>query len=187
VRSADLDDARLLAAANSDPAAFGAFYDRYEIVVARYLARRVRDPEVIADLTAEVFAAALCAAPRYRPMEPVAAGWLIAIAHNTLAKSLRRGRVEARARRRLGIRDAVWFEDDELERVERLASADGSVVRLLDELPPEQAEAIRARVIDERGYPEIAQKLRTSELVIRKRVSRGLAALREEVMKERQA
>jgi RNA polymerase sigma factor (sigma-70 family) len=186
VRSTDLDDAGLLAAANSDPTAFGVFYDRYETVVARYLARRVRDPEVIADLTAEVFASALCAAPRYRPSEPVAAGWLIAIAHNTLAKSVRRGRVEARARRRLGIRDAVSFEDEELERVERLAS-DGSVVGLLDALAPEQAEAIRARVIDERDYPEIARELRTSQLVIRKRVSRGLAALREEVMKARQA
>ncbi len=187
VRSTDLDDARLLAAANSDSTAFGVFYDRYEILVARYLARRVRDPEVIADLTAEVFASALCAAPRYRPTEPVAAGWLIAIAHNTLAKSLRRGRVEARARRRLGIRDAVSFEDEELERVERLASTPGSAVALLEGLPRDQAEAIRARVIDERDYPEIARALRTSELVIRKRVSRGLAALREELIKERQA
>jgi RNA polymerase sigma factor (sigma-70 family) len=188
VRSAtELDDAHLLAAASSDSSAFGVFYDRYETVVARYLARRVRDPEVIADLTAEVFAAVLCAAPRYRPTEPVAVGWLIAIAHNTLAKSLRRGRVEARARLRLGIRDAVMFQDDELERVERLASADRSIVELLDELPHEQAAAIRARVIEERGYSEIARELRTSELVIRKRVSRGLAALREEVTKERQA
>lgn len=187
MRPTDLDDARLLAAASSDPIAFGVFYDRYETVVASYLARRVRDPEVIADLTAEVFAAALCAAPRYRPTEPVAAGWLIAIAHNTLAKSVRRGRVEARARRRLGIRDAVSFADDELERVERLLSATGSVLEMLDGLPPEQAQAIRARVIDERDYPEIARALRTSELVIRKRVSRGLAALRARVVKERQA
>lgn len=180
----DCDDSELLGAARSDPAAFGAFYDRYERAVVGYLARRVRDPELVADLTAEVFAAALCAAPRYRPEESNAAGWLIAIAHNTLAKSLRRGQVEARARRRLGIRDAVSFQDDELERVERLASTDGQVLGLLDGLPREQADAIRARVIEERDYPEIAGALKTSELVVRKRVSRGLTALRERIEKE---
>ena len=180
------DDADLLAAARSDPAAFGAFYDRYETMVVGYLARRVRDPEVVADLTAEVFAAAWGAAPRYRPSMPVAAGWLIAIARNTLAKSLRRGRVEAQARRRLGIRDAVSFEDSELERVEMLASTDGWIVGLLDGLPAEQAEAIRARVIEERDYAEIARQMTTSELVVRKRVSRGLAALRDEITKEKQ-
>ena len=162
------------------------FYDRYEAMVAGYLARRVRDPEVVADLTAEVFAAAWGAAARYRPSAPVAAGWLVAIARNTLAKSLRRGRVEARARRRLGIRDAVRFEDEELERVEMLAGTEDWIVGLLDGLPEEQAEAIRARVIEERDYPDIARQMTTSELVVRKRVSRGLATLRHQLEKEKQ-
>jgi RNA polymerase sigma factor (sigma-70 family) len=178
-------DAELLASARHDPGAFAEFYDRYEDAVIGYFARRVRDPEVAADLTAEVFAAMLRAAPRYRPDAPTAAGWVFTIAHNTLAKSVRRGRVEARARARIGIREAVSFELDELERVEALASGDESTLTaLLERLPPEQAAAIRARVLDERGYPEIAAELQTSALVIRKRVSRGLAAMRRELEKE---
>jgi RNA polymerase sigma-70 factor (ECF subfamily) len=169
----------------SDAAAFAVFYDRYEAAVVGYLARRVGDPEVAADLTAEVFAAALSAASRYRPSQPTAAGWLFAIAHNTLATSVRRRRVEARARLRLGIRDAVSFADDELEQVEALASATGWLDDLLARLPREQAVAIRARVLDERDYPDIAAQLATSELVIRKRVSRGLATLRRELNKEK--
>jgi len=184
VESRGHDDAQLLRSARSDPAAFSVFYDRYERLVAGYLARRVRDPELVADLTGEVFASALHAAHRYRPDEPSAVGWLLAIAHNTLANSVRRGQVEARARRRLGIREAVSFQDEELDRVEQLLSSDGWIVGLLDELPDEQAEAVRARVIDERDYLEIADRLKTSELVIRKRVSRGLAALRRHVEKE---
>lgn len=50
---------------------------------------------------------------------------------------------------------------------------------MLDGLPPEQRDAVRARVLDERGYPDIALAAETSESVIRKRVSRGLAGLRE--------
>ena len=185
VSSQTRSDAELLRQSRSDATAFAVFYDRYEAAVVGYLARRVRDPEVAADLTAEVFAAALRAASRYRPSQPTAAGWLFAIAHNTLASSVRRQRVEARARLRLGIRDAVSFTDDELERVEALASATGWLDDLLARLPREQAEAIRARVLDERDYPDIAAQLATSELVIRKRVSRGLATLRRELNKEK--
>lgn len=38
--------------------------------------------------------------------------------------------------------------------------------------------AVHARVIEERDYADIAQEMRCSEAVVRKRVSRGLAALR---------
>jgi RNA polymerase sigma factor (sigma-70 family) len=173
-------DAELLAAAPRQPHAFAAFYDRYEASVAGYFVRRTGDPELAGDLTAEVFAAVLGAARRYRPEAPTAAGWLFTIAHHTLAKSLRRGRVEARARRRIGIREAVSFAGEELERVESAASTDGWL-ELLERLPADQREAVRARVLEERSYPDIAGELETSELVIRKRVSRGLAALKTQM------
>lgn len=176
-------DSELLREAREDPAAFLAFYDRYETAVVCYLKRSVRDPEVVADLTAEVFAKALSAASRYRPARPTAAGWLLTIARNTLLHSVRKKKVEARGRRRVGIRDAVGFEDDELDRVESIDS-ENWLVGLLDHLPPAQAEAIRARVLDDRTYPEIAAELETSELVIRKRVSRGLATLRQVLEEE---
>ena len=163
--------------------AFAVFYDRYEAAVVGYFARRVRDPEVVADLAAEVFAAALEAAPRYRPSQPSAVGWLFAIAQNTLANSLRGLRVEARARRRIGIRDAAAFEDDELDRVEALATGDTWLSSLLARLSPEQADAIRARVLEERGYPEIAAELGTSA-GDPQAVRHGLAALKHDLEQE---
>jgi RNA polymerase sigma factor (sigma-70 family) len=172
-------DFELLAAASSDPAAFGRFYDRYEAAVAGYFLRRTRVPEVAADLTAEVFAAALASASRYRPEGATAAVWLFAIARHTLASSLRRGQVEARARRRLGVA-RIELEDASLERL-TVAEGERWVAELLADLPPDQREAIRARVLDEREYADIARELQTSELVVRKRVSRGLATLRERV------
>lgn len=120
----EISDANLLAATRSDPAAFASFYDRYEASVVGYFVRRTGDPELAGDLTAEVFAAALAAAARYRPVAPTAAGWLFAIARNTLVTSLRRGRVESRARRRVGIRETIAFAPDELERMEASAHCD---------------------------------------------------------------
>ncbi len=179
----EVSDGELLAASASRPDAFAAFYDRYETAVVGYFTRRTGDPEVAGDLAAEVFAAALTAAHRYRPENPTAAGWLFTIARHTLSNSLRRGRVEARARRRVGISEAVAFTSDELERVENAASASGWVLELLERLPAEQRDAVRARILDERSYPDIAGELEISELVIRKRVSRGLSNLRAELEK----
>jgi RNA polymerase sigma factor (sigma-70 family) len=177
----EVSDAALLASTRSDPEAFALFYDRYEGMVVGYFARRTGDPEIAADLTAEVFASALAAASRYRPLGPTAAGWLFTIAHNTLATSLRRGRVEASARRRVGILEALEFASDELERVEAAAAREDWVIELMERLPADQRKAVRSRIVDERPYTEIATQLQTSELVIRKRVSRGLATLRKQL------
>jgi RNA polymerase sigma-70 factor (ECF subfamily) len=174
----DSDD-ELLRATKRDPAAFAAFYRRYEERMLRYFLSRVGDAEVAADLAAETFAAALVSAPRYRPRREPAVAWLFGIARNTLAMSRRRGRVEARARQRLGMPELV-LTDEVVERIEALA---GEAVGLVDGLPAEQGEAVRARVVDERDYSDIAKDLRCSEAVVRKRVSRGLAAMRER-MKE---
>jgi RNA polymerase sigma factor (sigma-70 family) len=176
-------DAQLLAAVGRDPEAFAAFYDRYEAAVVGYFMRRTHDPELTADLTAEAFAAALGAAARYRPIADTAAAWLFTIAHNTLATSIRKGRVEDAARRRAGMLEAVQLSANTFEQLERVVAGDAWVSELLAELPAEQRDAVRARVLDERGYEEIASYLQTSPLVIRKRVSRGLARLRD-VMEE---
>jgi RNA polymerase sigma factor (sigma-70 family) len=177
----EISDSDLLAATRTDMAAFASFYDRYEASVVGYFMRSTADPELAADLTAEVFAAALAAASRYRPVAPTAAGWLFTIAHNALMTSLRRGRVQSKARRRVGIRETIAFTSDELERVEASADRDDWVIELMERLPAEQREAIRSRVVDERSYSDIATELKTSELVIRKRVSRGLSTLRKQV------
>jgi RNA polymerase sigma-70 factor (ECF subfamily) len=70
----------------------------------------------------------------------------------------------------------VAVDDDDLERIDRIGER--SAAELLAALPPEQAEAIRARVFDEEPYERVADRLRCSPLVARKRVSRGLATLR---------
>ena len=171
-------DAELLTATGTNVDAFAAFYDRYETAVVGYLLKRTRDIELALDLAAEVFAAALAGARRYRSQRDCAAPWLFTIAHSRLADSVRRGRVEARARQRLGIRDRIEYGEDELGRIESIVSQSGWATDLLQRLPTDQREAIRARIVDERSYDEIAQELKTSTLIVRKRVSRGLETLR---------
>jgi RNA polymerase sigma factor (sigma-70 family) len=175
------DAALLQAIAQRDGAAFAVFYRRHVPAVLAYLLRESRDREVAADLAAEVFATVLLAAGRYAEQGASATPWVIGIARNKLLMSFRRGRVEARARRRLGF-EAVALDDVDLQRIDELAAGGtGTLLRLVESLPEDERRAIRSRVLDERPYREIAVELRCSEMVIRKRVSRGLARMREQL------
>jgi RNA polymerase sigma factor (sigma-70 family) len=161
-----------------DARAFGEFYARHERAVFRYFYRRVQDPELAADLSAECFAAALLSARRI-PSDAPAVAWLFGIAKNVLRRSAERRRVESRARARLGMPPLV-LEDDTLAALDRIHA--GQLLEgALTYLPADQLEAVRARIVDEREYEDIARDLRTSEAVVRKRVSRGLGALRRHV------
>jgi RNA polymerase sigma factor (sigma-70 family) len=161
---------------SGDPEDFGRFYDRYVDMLLGYFARRVNDPELAADLTAETFAAALVARRRFRRSTTPAVAWLFGIAQHKLADYHRRGAAEARMRRRLGMERVAVGEED----VEMIALLGRDAAwQLIDELPGDQREAVRAHVIDDRTYAEIALEASTSEAVVRKRVSRGLGALRE--------
>ena len=179
-------DEELLVATRGDPEAFGGFYDRHEDAILRFFLARVVVPDLAADLTAETFAAALVAVRRFRPGGPPAQAWLYGIARNVFAMSVRSGQIESRARRRLAM-PRLELTDELLERLEdvgALAPA-GDIAELLEGLPSNQRDAVQAHVIDERDYAEIARELRCSEAVVRKRVSRGLSALRERIEEER--
>ena len=174
----DGDDDLLIRFAGGDAEAFVAFYRRHLAAVLSYLLRRTGDEELAADLTAEVFAAALGAARRYRPGDRPALAWLYGIAAHKLADSRRRGRVEASARRRLSL-EPLLLEDADIECVVQLADVGaGDAERALASLPDVQRAAILAHVVQERPYAEIAGDLRCSEMVVRQRVSRGLRTLR---------
>jgi RNA polymerase sigma factor (sigma-70 family) len=161
---------------SDDPAEFARLYDRYVESMLAYFQRRTRDAEAAADLTAETFAAALVARRRFRPGGAPAAAWLFGIAQHKLTDYHRRGFAEDRMRRRLGMeRLPVSAEDADLIRFlgEDVAS------KIVNELPPDQRDAVRAHVLDEREYGEIAQTEHLSEATVRQRVSRGLRTLRE--------
>ena len=178
------DDAVLLAAsARGDRAAFALFYRRHLAAVVAVLLRETGDRELAGDLAGEVFCAAMLAADRYRPEHPGALPWLCGIARHKAAESRRRRRAEDRARKRLGV-PREPMDDADLERVDALASQGTIVLDLVEQLPVFQREALRARVIEEREYREIAAALGSSEAAVRQNVSRALGWLRAHTSRE---
>jgi RNA polymerase sigma-70 factor (ECF subfamily) len=177
-RRSSSDQALLRAAREGDGEAFGEFYRRRRALLLAYLRPRVPDAESAADLLGEAFAAALLAVrdpARPIPLEPVA--WLMTIARNKLVDSIRRGRVEQAARDRLAL-PPLEIDDDDMARIDELASSTDLAGALAQLLPTEQHAALKARILDELEYADIASSLRCSQAVVGKRVSRALRTLR---------
>ena len=176
-------DAELLRAARSDPGAFRALYDRYAEAMHRFHLARTRDPEAALDLTAETFAQAWLSRGRFRDLAGGSAGpWLYAIARHVLVASVRKQRLERQARERLGVLaagEAVATEPGEAW-LEGLAEA-------LAELAPELRCAVELRVVHDLSYDEVAATTGTTPGAARVRVHRGLNALRDRLVKPKEA
>ena len=174
MRSTSATDEDLLSA--PDARSFEEFYLRHVDTLLGYFARRTGDAELAADLASETFAAALAGRRRYKPRKGAAAAWLFGIASRKLVDAQRKGYAERRMCRKLGM-ERIDLTNADIAHIEAL----GESGALLAALPADQEFAVRAHVIDERGYGEIAGELNTSEAVVRKRVSRGLATARRRI------
>ena len=178
------DEELLVATAGGEADAFAIFYERRVALVLSVLAQRTGSYELAADLAGETFAAALLACRRFRRGGPPAAAWLLGIAQNKLRESARRQRVVDRARQRLAM-PILGLDDEDLLRVEELAGDRGRALALLEELPVAQRDAVRARVLEDTEYHELATRMGCSEQVARQHVSRGLRRLRTQLKEDR--
>jgi RNA polymerase sigma factor (sigma-70 family) len=147
-----------------------------------WLTRRTYDAQLAVDLVGETYARALESRRRYTgdPADAEAlAAWTWGIARNVLQDALRRGRAERRALRRLGAQPPL-LEPLELRRIEELAelgSLRAALAGALEDLSPQQRDAVRLRVVDELAYPVVAARLGITEQAARARVSRALRVL----------
>src|SRR5947208_6110079 len=94
-----------------DSAPLEDFYRAHVEAVQRFVARRVDDPYLAADLTADVFVAAIESAGLYRRSRGEPLAWLFGIARNVVAGEHRRNAKELRAVARFRGRELVDEED----------------------------------------------------------------------------
>lgn len=80
----------LVAAARTDPEAFGRLYDRYVDMIYSYVQYRVGNATDAEDLTAQTFHRALAGLSTYESRGHPFAAWLYRIAHNLVANWHRR-------------------------------------------------------------------------------------------------
>ena len=133
----------------TDPDTFEEFYREHLSTVQRLVARRVADPHLVADLTAEVFLAAVDGASRYRPDKGVPAAWLAGVARNVVAAEFRRQSRERAVVRRISGRRLL--DADSLGRIEERIDAEADARRLfavLASLPPRDRALMELVAVD---------------------------------------
>lgn len=71
------------------------------------------------------------------------------------------------------------LEERDLGAIDEITDGSDTVAGLVDVLPAQERFAVFERVVKGRAYRELAGELRCSEMVVRKRVSRGLMRIRK--------
>lgn len=149
-----------VAAIGRDPDALEAFYREHIEAVQRFVARRVESHEDAADLTAEVFLAAIHASRAYRGDAAAPRAWLYGIARRVVASHHRSA---ARALRAVHVIDARDLLDDDatdriVARIDSQRAARG-VYRSLEALPERQRAVVELVAVDGLSLTEAAAAL----------------------------
>jgi RNA polymerase sigma factor (sigma-70 family) len=176
-------DAAVVRRLRDRPEAAGELYDRYAVRLVGYLGSLGVGREVAMDAAHETFARMLVHRRRIRVADDGTVWpWLVVTGRNVVRDWQRRGIVDARARRRLGIPLAP--AGDPADEVPARLDARGRRDELVDAmagLPCAQRDAILAHVVDGRTYSEIARTGGVSEPTIRMRVWRGLRSIKDSI------
>ncbi|MGN9840760.1 RNA polymerase sigma factor [Nonomuraea sp. H19] len=163
---------------NEDPAAFEAFYRRHVDAVLKFVTRRVSDPHLAADLTADIFLAALDSAHTYVPGRGSEIAWLYGVARNVVSARHRQAAREARATGRLAGRRLM--DDDDLVRMEERIDAERrmrSALEAMAGLPEGERAVLELVAIDQLTVSEAAKALGIRQVTARVRLHRARRAL----------
>ncbi len=163
---------------SADPDAFEAFYREHLELVQRFVARRVNDPHLAADLTADVFLAAVDSARGYRTERGSPSMWLIGVARNVVAAEFRRQSRDRELTRRVSGRRLL--DADSLTRIEERLDAERETRRLYDalaSLPARDRALMELVAVDGLSVTEAAQLLGVKPGTARVRLHRSRARI----------
>ncbi|MFE3206443.1 RNA polymerase sigma factor [Embleya sp. NPDC059237] len=166
----------------TEPVLLEAFYRRHIDAVGRFVARRVDDPQSAADLTVEVFIAAMGSAASYRGGPGGELAWLYGVARNVVANERRRSAREADASRRMAARRAL--DEDDIQRLEERLDAAAEVrrtYRALARLSEEDRAVLELVSVDAMSVAEAAAALGIRPVAARVRLHRARRRLAKEV------
>lgn len=157
-----------------DPAIFEAFYRETVHDVERFIARRVTDPHVVADLTADCFVAAIEHLDTYQPHRGSPRAWIFGIARHVLQDHQRGQATHLRAVTRLAGRPPLdpSSEDDLVARIDAETQARHHLRRIRT-LPTAERELLELIAVDDLTLAEASQMLGIRPATARVRLHRA--------------
>lgn len=165
----------------TQPEDLEAFYREHLAFVCLYLARRVSDPFVIADLTADVFVAVIRSAESYRRELGPPRAWLTGVVRRVLADHWRAGAREGDIVRRLEGRRLL--DDDGVDRIVQRVDAETQARTLLTsiaQLPVPLRNVVELVAVDGLAVTDAAVVLGITPGAARVRYHRARRALSQD-------
>lgn len=167
------DDEAVALCAADDFAAFAQLYNRFQCAIFRYLRARTPDDDVAEDLTAQVFFNALSRARSFRG-DGTYRSWLFTIASNQLATWCSRRASIEHVREIPDVEDPAASPDVLAVGRER----DAIVRAAIEDLTPDQHEAVTLRYLRDLSIEEVALATRRSRGAVRILLHRAREHLR---------
>jgi RNA polymerase sigma-70 factor (ECF subfamily) len=185
VSERDVDRQLVARAQRGDKRAFELLVEKYQRKLGRLLARFIRDPAEVEDVTQEAFIKAYRALPAFRG-DSAFYTWLYRIGINTAKNYLMALGRRAPTSTEVEAEDAEGFEDGEQlrdintpESVLLSAEIAQTVNATIDELPEELRTAIQLREIEGMSYEDIARIMDCPIGTVRSRIFRAREAIAE--------
>jgi RNA polymerase sigma-70 factor (ECF subfamily) len=175
-----LDDPELIERVKGrDARAHRVLFDRYYARVFGFVQRRLRDPELAEETTADVFFEIWRNAAAFRGAS-LASTWIFGIAHFKCLEADRRRRRLKRSQVLPANVELLHRVPDGRDLTEDLGhrAVLRQVEALLRRLPPEQRVTVELALLEGLGYDEIARRLGVSEGTVKARVARARTRLR---------
>jgi RNA polymerase sigma factor (sigma-70 family) len=159
-----------------EPEALEAFYRDHLPVVRRFVARRVSDPHAAADLTADIFVAAIDGCHTFDPARGPVAAWLCGVGRHVLAAEVRqRCREDSVARKIHGRR---MLDEDAISRIEERLDAQREARRVyaaVDSLSEPDRALFEFVALDGLSVSDAARALGVKPATARVRLHRARA------------
>lgn len=175
---ADEDLIRLVGDGDED--AFALLYDRHSVAAYSLAVRMLGDRESAEDVVQDAFLAVYRSARTYTPGRASVRSWLLAMVRNRGIDRIRTARAITRRQQRLESEAAVaQSRDTQAVAMERAIGSD--VRSRLDDLPGEQAAALKLAYYGGFSHSEIAQFLEVPVGTVKGRIRLGLHGLRARV------
>ena len=181
----DIDRQLVERAQRGDKRAFELLVEKYQRKLGRLLARYVRDPAEVEDVTQEAFIKAYRALPGFRG-DSAFYTWLYRIGINTAKNYLMALGRRAPTSTEVEAEDAEGYEDAEQlrdintpERVLLSKEIAATVNATIEELPEELRTAIQLREIEGMSYEDIARIMDCPIGTVRSRIFRAREAIAE--------
>lgn len=171
-----------IAAMAHDSMEFEKFYREHVHQVMRFIARRVDDPQLAADLTADVFLAAVESARGYRASRGEPLAWLYGVARNVVAYDRRRRARYWKAAREVSGR-ALLTDTDAAAMLDRIDASARSrdLYRAMAELSAKDRAVLELVALDGLDVGDAAVALGIRPGTARARLHRARKAMRARV------